>query len=102
MSRVLDEEEQEDDRLRARFAAKWNRTESKKLTGNFRKEIAKYNAFLTSAQSADAQVRAKFESHLAAMQMLCSSPVSAVFIFLRIDGCVSFAWAGGQAGGRKC
>lgn len=75
MSRVLDEEEQEDDKLRTRFAGKWNRTESKKLTENFRKEIGKYNTFLTSAKSADAQVRGKFESHLPAMQILCSSPV---------------------------
>ncbi|XP_065185382.1 programmed cell death 6-interacting protein-like [Sycon ciliatum] len=74
MTGSLDTEEQEDEKLRARFAGKWNRTESKKLTDNFRQEINKFNTFLSSARSADEQVKAKFESHLGSMQLLCSSP----------------------------
>lgn len=61
--RLLREEAQADEALRAQFGARWTRTASAQLTEAFRANAAKYAQIIDNAVRADAIVQQKLEQH---------------------------------------
>lgn len=78
---MLDEEEQEDKQMKERFKERWNRTPSKQLTEQLRAEGAKYMSILNNATKADSIVKAKYNEHRRAMDILCKSEVLLLIFF---------------------
>lgn len=72
--RLLNEENEADNRLRAQFKEKWKRTPSEKLTEMFRHNSAKYREILKNAITADKTVRETFEKHRRGMELLSKDP----------------------------
>lgn len=68
--RLLNEERQSDDQLKAQFKERWSRTPSVKLTEAFTSNIAKYRQILANASNADNVVKGKFESHRRGIELL--------------------------------
>lgn len=68
--RMLTEEQQCDDTLRAQFKERWNRTSSAKLTDVFRSNLGKYREVIGSAVNADKVVREKFEKNAKGIELL--------------------------------
>jgi len=79
--RLLREEKDSDDKMRAQYKDKWNRTPSDKLTGTFTTNVTKYRSIITTAQQADSVVKTKLNDHLPAMTALASGE-SAMVAFL--------------------
>lgn len=71
--RLLNEERQSDDQLKAQFRERWNRTPSLKLTEAFTSNITKYRQILSNASNADNVVKSKFESHRRGIELLSRS-----------------------------
>ena len=71
--RLLNEEKQSDDQLKAQFKERWNRTPSLSLTEGFTSNIAKYRQILANASSADNVVKGKFETHRRGIELLSRS-----------------------------
>lgn len=61
--RMLREEREADEALRAQFGARWTRSESAALTEAFRANAAKYAQIIDNAVRADAIVQHKFLQH---------------------------------------
>lgn len=61
--RMLREEAEADASLRAQFGARWNRTESSKLTDSFRANADKYRQIIDNAVRADSIVQQKYNQH---------------------------------------
>ena len=68
--RLLTEERNSDDQLKAQFKERWNRTPSVKLTEAFTSNIAKYRQILANASNADNVVKGKFENHRKGIDLL--------------------------------
>ncbi|XKL66493.1 hypothetical protein PGB90_009913 [Kerria lacca] len=68
--KMLDEEKQTDNTLRAQFNEKWTRTESEKLTAAIRNNLSAYKSMISSAKNADIIVREKYNTHRRAMEYL--------------------------------
>lgn len=68
--RLLREERESDDQLRAQFKERWNRTPSDKLTEGFVSNIAKYRQIIANAANADNVIKGKFESHRRGVELL--------------------------------
>ena len=68
--RLLNEERESDDQLKAQFKDRWNRTPSYKLTDAFTTNITKYQTILGNASNADNVVRSKFEAHRKGIELL--------------------------------
>ena len=71
--RLLTEEKQSDEQLKAQFKDRWNRTPSAKLTEGFNSNIAKYRQILANAANADDVVKGKFETHRRGIELLSRS-----------------------------
>ncbi|CAH3930485.1 programmed cell death 6-interacting protein [Pieris brassicae] len=68
--RMLREESEADDALRAQFGSRWSRTPSERLTEAFRANRDKYTQIIDNAVRADAIVQQKFQQHREAMELL--------------------------------
>lgn len=68
--RLIKEERDSDDQLRAQFKERWNRTPSEKLTDGFMTNIGKYRQILANAATADNVIKGKFESHRRGIELL--------------------------------
>ncbi|CAH2040054.1 unnamed protein product, partial [Iphiclides podalirius] len=71
--RMLREEREADESLRAQFGARWSRSESASLTESFRANAAKYAQIIDNAVRADAIVQQKFQQHKENIALLSSS-----------------------------
>ncbi|XP_068622573.1 programmed cell death 6-interacting protein [Battus philenor] len=71
--RMLREEREADDTLRAQFGARWTRSESASLTESFRANAAKYSQIIDNAIHADSIVQQKFQQHKENIALLSSS-----------------------------
>ena len=72
--KLLREEKESDDQLRAQFKEKWQRTPSEKLTQTFQTNAEKYRKVIDTAMGADTKIRSKFEDNLEGMQLLSQGP----------------------------
>jgi programmed cell death 6-interacting protein len=68
--RLLREEEESDNQLRAQLKEKWTRTPSEKLNATFKTNAARYREIINNALAADEVVRGKLATHEQAIQML--------------------------------
>uniref|UniRef100_A0A182NM28 BRO1 domain-containing protein n=1 Tax=Anopheles dirus TaxID=7168 RepID=A0A182NM28_9DIPT len=68
--RMLDEERDSDNQLRAQFKDRWTRTPSEKLAGTFRANGDKYRTIINNATSADKVIREKFATHKRGLELL--------------------------------
>uniref|UniRef100_A0A182QIB3 BRO1 domain-containing protein n=1 Tax=Anopheles farauti TaxID=69004 RepID=A0A182QIB3_9DIPT len=68
--RMLDEERDSDNQLRAQFKDRWTRTPSDKLAGTFRVNGEKYRTIINNATSADKVIREKFATHKRGLELL--------------------------------
>ncbi|EDV91030.1 programmed cell death 6-interacting protein [Drosophila grimshawi] len=72
--RLLDEERDSDNQLRAQFKERWTRISSDKLTEMFRTNSKKYREVITNAIEADKVVRQKFEANQKGIELLSLPP----------------------------
>lgn len=72
--RMMNEERDSDNQLRAQFKDKWTRNHSDKLTEMFRSNAQKYRKVINDAIEADKIVRQKFEKNVKGIQLLSMSP----------------------------
>lgn len=72
--RLLDEERDSDNQLRAQFKERWTRISSDKLTEMFRTNSKKYREVITNAIEADKVVRQKFEANQKGIELLSMPP----------------------------
>jgi len=79
--RVLTEERESDEKLRAQYKAKWSRTQSDKLTATFTTNLNKYRNIINNAKEADSIVKDKFNSHLNGIRSLAGGE-AAMMAFL--------------------
>ncbi|XP_050073837.1 programmed cell death 6-interacting protein [Anopheles maculipalpis] len=68
--RMLDEERDSDNQLRAQFKDRWTRTPSDKLAGTFRANGEKYRTIINNATAADKVIREKFATHKHGLELL--------------------------------
>jgi len=71
--KILTEEQQSDDQLKAQFKERWTRTPSSTLTEPIKSEASKYRLIITNAINADSIVRERYGSHKAALALLSKS-----------------------------
>lgn len=71
--RILTEERDTDNTLRAQFKERWTRTPSEKLTDVFRTNLGKFREVTNRAGSADLIVREKLEKHASGIELLSKS-----------------------------
>uniref|UniRef100_A0A915BQU5 MHD domain-containing protein n=2 Tax=Parascaris univalens TaxID=6257 RepID=A0A915BQU5_PARUN len=71
--RLLNEEKDSDDRLRAQFKEKWTRMASDKLTAPLHQEVGKYRGILQAATNADQIVKQKMDENREAIKLLSLS-----------------------------
>lgn len=72
--KMLNEEEQSDEQLRAQFKERWSRTKSDHLNGMFRSNVSKYREIINNAVAADKIVRQKFDNSASYIELLSKSP----------------------------
>lgn len=72
--RMMKEESDSDNQLRAQFKEKWTRNHSDKLTEMFRSNAQKYRKVINDAIEADKIVRQKYEKSVKGIQLLSMSP----------------------------
>ncbi|XP_035793216.1 programmed cell death 6-interacting protein-like [Anopheles albimanus] len=68
--RMMDEERDSDNQLRAQFKDRWTRTPSDKLAATFRANGDKYRIIIDNATAADKQIREKFAAHRRGIELL--------------------------------
>lgn len=69
-TRLLTEEKQSDEQLRAQFKEKWTRMGSERLTEPLWQEIGKYRGILDTASNADNIVRTKLDANRRGLELL--------------------------------
>lgn len=71
---TIENEEREDDEMRAQFHTRWTRSQSAELNVKLVKTLQKYRSMLQEAMESDATVTKRYESYLPSIIHLCSSP----------------------------
>jgi programmed cell death 6-interacting protein len=71
--KLLDEEQQSDQQLRAQWGERWSRTPSERLTETIRTEGARYRQIIDNAVNADGIVRDRYSQHRAGFELLSKS-----------------------------
>merc|ERR1719245_367638 len=72
--RMLKEERESDEQLKAQHKDKWNRTPSGQLTGTFNTNATKYRTIIDNAKAADGVVREKLDKHRECFDILSRGP----------------------------
>jgi len=70
----LEDEEQEDNALRAKYGSRWVRTPSATLNGGLKGECAKHRAMLQNASKSDVGVKNKVDANRPMIEQLSASP----------------------------
>ncbi|XP_041773972.1 programmed cell death 6-interacting protein [Anopheles merus] len=68
--RMMDEERDSDNQLRAQFKDRWTRTSSDKLAATFRANGEKYRTIINNATAAEKVIREKFATHKHGLELL--------------------------------
>ena len=72
--RMLKEERESDEQLKAQYMDKWNRTPSGQLTGTFNTNATKYRSIINKAKAADSMVLEKLDKHRECFDILSCGP----------------------------
>ena len=72
--RMLKEERESDEQLKAQYKDRWNRTPSGQLTGTFNTNATKYRTIINNAKSVSACIIAHFQSNHNAVKTKRKSP----------------------------
>ncbi|VDO35985.1 unnamed protein product [Onchocerca flexuosa] len=82
--RLLNEEKENDDRLRSQFKDKWTRMASDQLTAPLHQECGKYRGILHAAANADETVKQKLEENKEGIRLLSATEPELKYVLVYI------------------
>ena len=70
MEQTIEEEEKEDNQLRAQHGQRWTRMPSASVNGQYKQSLFDYKQKMQMAGATDAQIKQKFESNKSSFDLL--------------------------------